>query len=207
MTNLTNIGPHTLDWNVGHLSGWAYQGEIKKWFQGTFRNLHALARVCPTCQSEIKINVTAQALTGHATNHGLSLRRCKKCREALKTGGVAYEVRKRLGDVAGPHVAEEPAVTGFAKPAMNADDREELERLREWEPSVQRALRLLQAGQPAATMLNIDAVVAGLIKAGEEMVGRYGAVFAENSVLKAKLAKYELPQAMAAMQNKMPWES
>lgn len=201
MTNISHIGPYELDWTAGHLAGWTYHGEIKKWFQGTFRNLHSLVRACPTCNGVIKIDVTSQALTGHATNHGLALRRCKKCREALKTGGIEYEVRKRLGDVTPPPVAAvESETVGFAPPP--AADREELDRLRKWEPTMFAVLRKLQSVMPATTMLNMEEAVGLLVDGGNKLNAHAQELRAEIADLRAKLAAYDLPAALAAM----PWQ-
>ena len=62
---------------------------VNKWFQGQFRHAHRLTRPCPTCTETIVLDVTTKALEGKATNHGLALRRCKKCRLALKAGPEA----------------------------------------------------------------------------------------------------------------------
>lgn len=99
---MTNFDPTKLDWAAGPLAGWTYDKPVNKWFQGAFRHAHRLTRPCPTCSDVIVLDVTAKALEGKATNHGLALRRCKTCRKALKAGPQAYAVRKA-------EIADKPA--------------------------------------------------------------------------------------------------
>lgn len=91
---MTNFNPADLDWTAGRLAGWTYEKPVNKWFQGAFRHAHRLTRACPTCSEAIVLDVTTKALENRATNHGLALRRCKKCRVALKAGPETYAARK-----------------------------------------------------------------------------------------------------------------
>jgi hypothetical protein len=84
----------TLDWTTGELAGWTYVEPVQRWFQGSFRAAHKLVRQCPTCSNAIELDVTTKALKGEAKNHGLALRRCKACRQALKKGPQAYTIHK-----------------------------------------------------------------------------------------------------------------
>lgn len=123
---MTNFDPAKFDWTAGILAGWTYDKPVNKWFQGQFRHAHRLHRSCPTCTEMIVIDVTTKALEGKATNHGLALRRCKKCRLALKAGPQAYAARK-------DELADKPAqavVAAPVQPAAVAVDNEELEKLR-----------------------------------------------------------------------------
>jgi len=126
---MTNFDPTKLDWTTGLLAGWTYDKPVNKWFQGAFRHAHRLTRPCPTCSDTIVLDVTAKALEGNATNHGLALRRCKTCRKALKAGPQAYAVRKEA-------VADKPAapvpVQVVVQPtaAVPAEIMQELETLR-----------------------------------------------------------------------------
>ena len=81
--HMSNFDPGSVSWSVGILSGWTYDKPMNKWFQGQFRAAHRITRPCPTCSDTIVLDVTTKALRGEATNHGLSLRRCKACRQAL----------------------------------------------------------------------------------------------------------------------------
>lgn len=123
---MTNFDPTKLDWATGLLAGWTYDKEVNKWFQGAFRHAHRLIRHCPTCSDTIVLDVTAKALEGKATNHGLALRRCKACRKALKAGPQAYAVRKEA-------VADKPALPVQMAPVaagMSQISTDELETLR-----------------------------------------------------------------------------
>lgn len=126
---MTNLNPADLDWASGLLAGWKYDKPVNKWFQGQFRHAHRITRPCPTCAETIVLDVTTKALEGKATNHGLALRRCKKCRTALKAGPEAYAVRK--AEVAGAPATER--VEAAAKPevvTIAPVDSAELESLR-----------------------------------------------------------------------------
>lgn len=125
---MTNFDPIKLDWVTGLLAGWTYDKPVNKWFQGQFRNAHRLTRACPTCSETIVLDVTTKALEGKATNHGLSLRRCKKCRTALKAGSEAYAVRK-AAVVAAPVTAPVNNEELEALRTANATMKEELEAL------------------------------------------------------------------------------
>lgn len=94
---MTGFSANSLNWTTGILAGWTYDKPINKWFQGQFRNAHLITRDCPTCREIIALTVTTKALLGEVTNHGLSLRRCKTCRTALKRDPQAYTERKALG--------------------------------------------------------------------------------------------------------------
>jgi hypothetical protein len=122
---MNDFDPASLDWKTGLLAGWTYEKEVSRWFQGEFRTAHRVTRTCPTCSEIIALDVTARALQGQATNHGLALRRCKTCRRALKQGKTspAYEERKDLraeGD-------EQPAAIMQENPAELAKLRKELQ--------------------------------------------------------------------------------
>lgn len=171
-TNPTHIATQFLDWTAGPLAGWTYKGEIKKWFQGEFRNLHTLERECPTCGNVIKIDVTARAITGQAINHGLALRRCKKCREALKTGGAQYDARRQMGESARTAPVEAKPAAQAVVPADNAEMQREIEDMR----------------------IELD----GLYERYKLVFDELQPLKAENKILRDKLAKYELPAAMAA---------
>lgn len=125
---MTNFDPTKLDWASGLLAGWTYDKPVNKWFQGAFRHAHRLTRPCPTCTETIVLDVTTKALEGKATNHGLALRRCKKCRTALKAGPEAYAVRK--AEVADKPAPAQTVQAVAAAPAIDAALTEELERLR-----------------------------------------------------------------------------
>lgn len=130
---MTNLDPTKLDWAAGLLAGWTYDKPVNKWFQGAFRHAHRLTRPCPTCSDTIVLDVTAKALEGKATNHGLALRRCKTCRKALKAGPQVYAERKAaIADKPTPVVVQ-PAVQkdyGNQSPTVIAVGLSELETLR-----------------------------------------------------------------------------
>lgn len=190
---MTNFDPATLDWQVGLLAGWTYDKPVNKWFQGEFRNAHRLTRPCPTCRGVIVLDVTAKALQGNATNHGLALRRCKECRVALKAANVSndYAQRKALG---AERKAAEPVQQQTA--VASTEDGEELKRLRDWEEVFFRALKHMQTKLPDTTMLNVDERIAFLIKSADGIFAEHKKQFEEVQVLKAQLAKYDLPAAM-----------
>ena len=126
---MTNFDPATLDWATGLLAGWTYDKPVNKWFQGAFRHAHRLTRPCPTCTAAIVLDVTAKALEGKATNHGLALRRCKECRKALKAGPQVYAARK--AEVADKPAAEivvapETVVAAAVTTGMSATEAESL---------------------------------------------------------------------------------
>jgi hypothetical protein len=147
---MTNFDPTKLDWAAGLLAGWTYDKPVNKWFQGQFRHAHRLTRPCPTCTETIVLDVTTKALEGKATNHGLALRRCKKCRLALKAGPEAYAVRK--AEVA-PAVAAsvvQPAAAvqknyGNQSPVEIAVGMSELESLRSANATMKEELEGLYA--------------------------------------------------------------
>ncbi len=120
---MTNFDFTKLDWVSGLLAGWTYDKPINKWFQGAFRHAHRLTRPCPTCSEIIVLDVTTKALEGKATNHGLALRRCKKCRTALKAGPEVYAMRKaEVADKPAPAAAAPPPVVQVATaPADNGE--------------------------------------------------------------------------------------
>ena len=91
---MSEFDPSTLDWDAPPLAGWTYDQPVKVWFQGAHRTKYRIHRQCPTCGDAIVLTPTKAALEGRATNHGLALRRCKKCRQALKAGPAAYQERK-----------------------------------------------------------------------------------------------------------------
>lgn len=198
MTNPFN--PDSLDWGTGLLAGWTYDKPVNKWFQGQFRHAHRLTRPCPTCQDTIVLDVTTKALMGDATNHGLSLRRCKACRVALKTstGSDEYEKRKALGAERRTTASEE---------VLTSEQQEELERLRDWEARFYRVLSTVQTKIPNADMTTLVDAVKLIIDGADQLYANYQAQFEEIQVLKAQLAKYDLPAAMHEMQNKLPWDA
>jgi len=123
---MTNFDPTKHDWAAGPLAGWTYVQPVNKWFQGQFRHAHRLTRSCPTCTETIVLDVTTKALEGKAINHGLALRRCKKCRLALKAGPQAYAERK-AEVIAAAHAVVQPVAP--AQPAITPDVAAELETL------------------------------------------------------------------------------
>jgi hypothetical protein len=200
MTNPSEIAGCYVDWSDDRLAGWTYVEPKKKWFQGSFRNVHRLERVCPTCKAVMGLEVTLKALTGEATNHGFALRRCKPCRAALKEGGAAYQARKAPGTDT-VQVAPAAQLANTVQTAvLSSQDQEDLERLQAWETTFYEVLRLVQTKLPDADMTNIAERVAVLIKAADDTYAAY-------QQLRATLAKYELAPAMAAVaENKMPWQ-
>lgn len=124
--------PTTVDWKIGPLAGWTYDKPVSKWFQGSFRNVHRLTRPCPTCTEIIPLDVTVKALRGDAKNHGLSLRRCKACRAALKHAPAEYAERRAMGAGVAPIVQVNATVDSEAMEALRMANnvmKEELEGL------------------------------------------------------------------------------
>lgn len=206
---MSNFDPAALDWASGLLQGWTYDKPVNKWFQGQFRSAHRLTRPCPTCREVIALDVTAKALEGTATNHGLALRRCKKCRDALKAATKdTYAERKAIG--AERRAAEPEEVAELEKL------RKENEKLRIAKPAtddgatVEELRGIIAAHVDNYAKLQTEAQ-AGFNDAGRvitELRQSIDPLKAEIHALKAKLAQYDLPAAMAAVaQNKMPWEA
>lgn len=177
---VTNFDPSKLDWTSGLLSGWTYTGPVNKWFQGSFRHAHRLTRQCPTCRDIITLDVTTKALEGEATNHGLSLRRCKKCRAALKSSVTS-------GDY-----AERKAI-GTARRAAEPEEVAELEKLRKENAELQKR------PVPAFTE-ELETVK----KERDEYAENVMRLVQENGDLRRRLAKFELPAALEAEKRKFP---
>jgi len=83
-----------------------------------------VTRPCATCQAEISIDVTKQAIQGFKKNAGLLLRNCPKCRAERKAGGVGSR-----GGKSRPVAGDPPASTDELETlrAANATMKEELE--------------------------------------------------------------------------------
>jgi hypothetical protein len=100
--------------------GWQGGNPVTKYWNGNYIHLYRVTRCCASCQAEISIDVTKQALDGTKKNAGLLLRNCPKCRAARKAGGVGSR-----GGTSRP-TAGEPVQA----PAVDTAVNEELERLR-----------------------------------------------------------------------------
>jgi hypothetical protein len=122
---MTDFNPADLDWKSDLLAGWTYVEPTTRWFQGHFRSAHRIARTCPTCTETIVLEVTTKALRGEAKNHGLALRRCKKCRDALKQGKATYALHKAEAAITGQPTQPPDEKTAMANRVM----KEELEGL------------------------------------------------------------------------------
>lgn len=96
--------------------GWQGGAPVTKYWNGNYIHLYRVTRLCASCQAEISLDVTKQALDGTKKNAGLLLRNCPKCRAARKAGGVG----SRGG-------TSRPTANETVVPPVN---NEELERLR-----------------------------------------------------------------------------
>jgi hypothetical protein len=201
---MTNFDPSTLDWTSGLLAGWKYEKPVNKWFQGGFRSAHRLTRPCPTCAETIVLDVTTKALTGDATNHGLSLRRCKECRVALKRTGISgeYAVSKMAGEKR--HAAEPERIAAVQPVAVESTELAELKQgLKEAYDAIMEVSKKFGAVRKAiAEELGLDLMGDGITY--ETVKAKIRGIRKENEDLRARLAKFELQPAMEALK-KMPW--
>ena len=174
---MSNFDPAKLDWTVGLLAGWTYDKEVNKWFQGQFRRAHRLTRPCPTCSETIVLDVTAKALEGKVTNHGLALRRCKKCRAALKAGPQAYAERKASAGV-GSHggMSRPTTVEGVQAAILSAHTKNAAQAETPTAPAV-----------PAEIMQELETLRTANATMKEELDGLY----MQNKELRQRLASYE----------------
>jgi hypothetical protein len=67
--------------------GWQGGEAVTKKWNGDFIHLYRVRRACKTCNAEIKLDVTKNALMGFRKNAGLLLRNCPTCRAERKNGG------------------------------------------------------------------------------------------------------------------------
>jgi len=170
--------------------GWQSGVPVTKYWNGDYIKLYRVTRPCATCNAEISIDVTKKALQGSAKNSGLLLRNCPTCRAARKAGGPGSR-----GGTSRPVAAAEGAVT-----AVTVVDNTKLEELRAELAEVTRE-------RDEAWEANVN----GMVERGK--------LVRELEALKARLAVYELPAAMAAQngfdphkalaaeiaKKKMPW--
>ena len=143
----------------------------------TYRNMARFERPCATCGDNFPIFVTHKVADGGASSNNFQLKNCEKHR------------MKRVpfnGEASAAAPSDKPA-TGFPR------------------TTVQNGKYVTEN----AVADEIDQLRMANNVMKEELDGLYTRnkeLFAEIQVLKAQLAKYELGPAMAAMQNKMPWQ-
>lgn len=122
--------------------GWSGGAPITKFWRGNYVHLYRVTRPCKSCGAAITIDVSRKALEGSATNTGLLLRNCPKCREVHKAGGIGSR-----GGHSRPTAGETPdLVTKVAEQDMEIRslyerNRELTERLAKYElgPAIQAA--------------------------------------------------------------------
>lgn len=187
---LFQFNPATVDWTAGPLAGWTYDKPTQKWFQGQFRNVHRLTRTCPTCSGPIVLDVTEKALRGEAQNHGLALRRCKRCRKALKDPAAYAEIKAHAATVA-PVVIIEGSEENAELRMANATMKEELEGL------------YVQVAELRAKLATFDLPAAMETAARDAMVHGVGVTRTHEDGSVRHVPRSELYEAPV----KMPWDA
>lgn len=149
----------------------------------SYRNMARFERPCATCGENFPIFVTQKVADGGASSNNFGMKNCEKHRlRRVQHDGRDLGAPAHITGFARVTVENGKYITEQAAPGTLA---EELERLR-------------------TANVTMKAELDNLYPVHKETFEKLQVVEAENVALKARLAQYELPAALA-QQNKMPW--
>jgi len=183
------------------MEGWTVEEEVAEVKLGRkkYKNMARVSRPCQTCSKLFEIWVTQKVTEGKAANDSLRLRNCEEHRGA-KSAGPGWQWP--VDFVEGHDESGKPNC--FAGGFDNANAA--IETLMTRSETLFAIVRKLQSVMPAATVLNVEQAVTMLIDGGNKLRAdaqkNIDMLVVERDALKAKLAAFDLPAAMAAM----PWQ-
>jgi hypothetical protein len=168
--------------NMRDREGWEKGNSGEQVVNGkTYKNLTQFTRKCATCGEPFSIYVTRKIASGHADSNSFGLKNCERHRrnKTVDDSNSMAELREELKG---------------------------MQELREEWSAVWKICHPLLSPFGLVGVDTFGAAAQAMYAKHKETFDRLQVVEAENVVLRAQLAKYDLPAAFAQQQNKMPWE-
>ena len=160
--------------------GWSGGQPVTKFWRNNFMHLYRVRRSCVSCGAEITLDVSKAALEGTAQNAGLKLKNCPACRHKRRHGGTGSR-------------------GGTSRPTIDSELMPPRDEVVPRKPAPVVPVVVVEGAEENAALRMANQTMK------EEIEGLYGQL----RELRDRLAQYELPAAMEAVQQagRLPWQS